>query len=230
MGVKLGLAFYGGPPDAAQPGGGPVLTDDNLIFARQLGVTHVIQCAPGEHLLPVQDGVWAFEDLVALRSKIEAHGLTLYAIENWHPTMWGHVLLGRDGPEREREMTNLQQTVRNMGRAGIGVMGYYFSVAGPGAQVLSNGPYGRGGARSIGYIEAEVSGGPRGEENPVYPFKSRVALSRLPAVTVTVVSAYTAETPAWLRFPAVRRGGQQWRPTTARQPTRVRRWRKCGSD
>ena len=46
-------------------------------------------------------------------------------------------------------------------------MGYYFSVAGPGAQILSNGPYGRGGARSIGYIEAEVAGGPRGEDHPV---------------------------------------------------------------
>jgi hypothetical protein len=68
-------------------------------------------------------------------------------------------------------------------------MGYYFSVAGPGAQVLSNGPCkpapgstsstplpaaradsgvagappdGRGGANSIGYIEAEVQGGPTG--------------------------------------------------------------------
>ena len=81
--------------------------------------------------------------------------------------MWGHILLGRDGPERDREMRNLQQTVRNIGRAGIPVMGYYFSVAGPGAQILSNGPYGRGGARSIGYIEAEVAGGPPGEENPV---------------------------------------------------------------
>jgi hypothetical protein len=46
MGVKLGLAFYGGEPDPAALGGGPVLTDDNLVFARQLGVTHIIQCAP----------------------------------------------------------------------------------------------------------------------------------------------------------------------------------------
>jgi hypothetical protein len=159
MGVKLGLAFYGGEPDesatprppclsrlteaggwpclhphrlyakplrsiervcrvcSGQPGGGPVLTDDNLVFARQLGVTHIIQCAPGEHLLPLKDGCWAVEDLVALRQRFEAHGLQLHAIENWHATMWGHILLGRDGPEREREMANLQQIIRNMGAA-----------------------------------------------------------------------------------------------------------------
>ena len=82
-------------------------------------------------------------------------------------TMWGHILLGRDGPEREQEMANLQQTVRNMGRAGIGVMGYYFCVAGPGAQILSRGGYGRGGAQSIGYLAEEVTGGPIGEDHPV---------------------------------------------------------------
>ena len=102
---------------SGQPGGGPVLTDDNLVFARQLGVTHIIQCAPGEHLLPLKDGCWAVEDLVALRQRFEAHGLQLHAIENWHATMWGHILLGRDGPEREREMANLQQIIRNMGAA-----------------------------------------------------------------------------------------------------------------
>ena len=82
--VKLGLAFYGGPPDDSLPGGGPVLTDDNLVFARQLGVTHIIQCAPGEHLLPIVDGAWQYEDLLRLRQRFEAHGLVLHAIENWH--------------------------------------------------------------------------------------------------------------------------------------------------
>eukprot|EP01052_Picozoa_sp_SAG31_P029982 SAG31_NODE_3034_length_4763_cov_8.243782_2_plen_363_part_00 len=167
MPAKLGLAFYGGPPDPLQPGGGPVLTDDNLLFARQLGATHVIQCAPGEHLLPIKDGVWQYEDLLALRHRVESFGLKLEAIENWHPTMWGHILLGRPGPQRDRQMAALQATIRNMGRAGIPTMGYYFSVAGPGAQILSRGPYGRGGAPSIGYLAEEVKGGPAGEAHPI---------------------------------------------------------------
>lgn len=61
----------------------------------------------------------------------------------------------------------LADSIRAVSAQGIPVMGYYFSVAGPGAQILSNGPYGRGGARSIGYVEAEVEGGPRGEDHPV---------------------------------------------------------------
>ena len=125
MSIKLGLAFYGGPPShALELGGGPVLTEDNLIFAKQLGVTHIVQCAPGAHLLPVDGGdeaaggVWQYEDLARLRERFGRHGLVLHAIENWHPTMWGEILLGRDGPRRDKQMANLQQSIRNMGRAG----------------------------------------------------------------------------------------------------------------
>lgn len=49
----------------------------------------------------------------------------------------------------------------------IGACAADFCVAGPGAQILSNGPYGRGGAQSIGYIESEVQGGPIGGDHPV---------------------------------------------------------------
>ena len=43
--------------------------------APRSGATHIIQCAPGEHLLPLVDGAWQFEDLLALRLRVESFGL-----------------------------------------------------------------------------------------------------------------------------------------------------------
>ncbi|MDA1190552.1 MAG: mannonate dehydratase [Candidatus Poribacteria bacterium] len=140
--MKLGLGIYAG-----------MATDDNLQFARQLGVTRIVQHLPGAETFPsATSGVWSYEDLKALVDLIDRNGLKLEAIENFDPAHWSDILL--DGPRKEAQMANLQQTIRNMGRAGIPTMGYYFSLAGVWGRV--HGPYARGGAESVGYIEAEA--------------------------------------------------------------------------
>jgi mannonate dehydratase len=149
--MKLGLGLGGG-----------MLTDDNLTFARQLSVTHIVAHLPDANTLPSADGYWHYDDLRRLREHVERHGLVLEAIENFAPHHWSDILL--DGPEKEAQMANLQKTIRNMGRAGIPVIGYYFSLAGVWGRV--RGPFARGGAESVGYIEErapEQTPIPRGE-------------------------------------------------------------------
>ncbi len=51
-------------------------------------------------------------------------------------------------------MENLKRTIRNMGKAGIPTMGYCFSLAGVWGRVP--GPFARGGAMSVGFVEKEA--------------------------------------------------------------------------
>src|SRR5688500_18149900 len=72
--------------------------------------------------------LWTAAELIELRRRAEAAGLTLAAIENLDPAHWGDVLT--DGPRRSQHVENVKQIIRAMGEAGIPVLGYYFSLAG----------------------------------------------------------------------------------------------------
>ena len=98
--------------------------DEHLAFARQLGCRSIVAWMP----LPQGDGVWHVEDLTRLRRQVERHGLELGAVENLHPAHWDHVVLGERG--RDEQTANVCQTIRNVGAAGIPVLGYSFSVVG----------------------------------------------------------------------------------------------------
>ena len=138
--MKLGLGLYAGQ-----------VTADNLRYAKQLGVTHIVQHLPGEETLPsTRDGVWSVDDLRDLRRHVAEFGLTLEAIENFPPSFWDQVLL--DGPGRDQQLEHLKQTIRNLGQAGIPTMGYYFSLAGVWGRV--EGPWARGEATTVGFVEA----------------------------------------------------------------------------
>ena len=130
--MKLGMGLYAG-----------WVTEDYLTFAKQMGATHIVAHLPGDETFPNEaSGIWDYEDLHRLKAFVDDHGLTLEAIENFNPAHWDHVLL--DLPERDQQMENLKTTIRNMGKAGIPVMGYNFSLAGVWGRV--NGPFARGGA------------------------------------------------------------------------------------
>ncbi len=92
------------------------------------------------------DRLWTAEDLIGLRKQIEAAGLKLEAIENLDPAHWHDILL--DGPKRALHIRNVHAIVRAMGEAGIGTLGYNFSLAGVCGRV--RGPFARGGAESVG--------------------------------------------------------------------------------
>jgi mannonate dehydratase len=140
--MKLGLGLYDG-----------MVTEENLTFAKQMSATHIVAHLPTEKTLSsTKEGVWSYEELRDFRQFVDRSGLTLEAIENFPPNFWDQILL--DGPDKAAQMEKLKKTIRNMGKAGIPVMGYYFSLAGVWGRVW--GPYARGGARAVGYIAAEA--------------------------------------------------------------------------
>jgi mannonate dehydratase len=137
--MKLGLGLYDG-----------MVTAENLRFAKQMSATHIVAHLPTEATLPsTKEGYWSYDDLRGLANFVREHGLTLEAIENFHPAHWDQILL--DGPHRAQQMEKLKLTLRNLGKAGIPIMGYYFSLAGVCWRAV--GPFARGDAESIGYLE-----------------------------------------------------------------------------
>jgi mannonate dehydratase len=112
----------------------PDATPELLAFARQLGLAGVQLNTPE---LP-GDRRWAYEDLLALRQRIESAGLRLEAIENIPNAFYERAMLGLAG--RDEDIDNVRETIRNLGRAGVPILGYHFmpasvwrtSVAAPG--------------------------------------------------------------------------------------------------
>lgn len=98
----------------------PAPDDDFLLFARQLGLSGVQFNTPQ---LPGTQR-WEYEDLLALRQRCEQFGLRLEAIENLPTSFYQRCLLGLDG--RDAEIAHVQATIQNLGRAGIGVLGFHF--------------------------------------------------------------------------------------------------------
>jgi mannonate dehydratase len=159
--MKLGLGLYR-----------RMLTPENFRFARQCGCTHIVA-----HLVDVFPGgqlhgtdgstcwgvtrapLWTEEELRDLRAAVNAAGLELEAIENLDPAHWHDVLL--DGPRRERQLEDIRRLVRTMGRVGIPILGYNFSLAAVWGHV--KGPWARGGAESVAFL------GPEGPEETPLP-------------------------------------------------------------
>jgi len=152
--MKLGLGLYR-----------HMLTPDNFRFAKQAGATHIVA-----HLVDYFKGsahgskddqptgtdrgwgiagdpaLWTLEELMTLRSNIEAEGLKLEAIENFDPAHWHDILL--NGPRYKEQIENIKTILKRMGEAGIPIMGYNFSIAGVAGRVTGN--FARGSAPSVG--------------------------------------------------------------------------------
>jgi mannonate dehydratase len=153
--VKLGLGLYRHQLNA-----------EHYQFARQCGCTHLVihlvdyfRSARSNQLgdQPVGDDagwglagdpnrLWDYEELAALRKEINDAGLELEALENFDPAHWHDVLL--DGPKKAEQLEKIKTILRNVGRAGIPIVGYNFSIAGVAGRV--KGPFARGGAEAVG--------------------------------------------------------------------------------
>ena len=96
------------------------VTEEKLKFAAQIGVDGVIAHSPS---LPGV-GRYEFASLVNLRTQVEAMGLKLEAIESLPWRYCYKWMLGLPG--RDEQIENLQQSLRNMGAAGIPILGYFF--------------------------------------------------------------------------------------------------------
>ncbi|MBZ0304255.1 MAG: mannonate dehydratase [Anaerolineae bacterium] len=160
--MKLGLGLYR-----------HMLTRDNFRFARQAGATqivaHLTNYFHDDPNIPttgdqgwgeIEDDrqVWTYEGLSEIKAAINAEGLELAALENFNPAHWYDILL--DGPCKDEQMEFIKQIIRDMGRVGIPVMGYNFSIAGVWGHV--QGPYARGDAVSVGFLGVD---GP--QETPI---------------------------------------------------------------
>lgn len=153
--MKLGLGLYRHQ-----------LNREHYDFARQCGCTHLVihlvdyfrssrSNQPGDQpvgddsgwgLAGDPDRLWTYEELAQIRSEINAAGLELEAIENFDPAHWHDVLL--DGPRKSQQLENLKSIIRNVGKAGIPVFGYNFSIAGVAGRI--KGPFARGNAEAVG--------------------------------------------------------------------------------
>ncbi len=63
-------------------------------------------------------------DLLRLRTRCEDAGLRLAALENAPVRLYDKVMLGLPG--RDEQIAHMQATVRNLGRAGIPILGYHW--------------------------------------------------------------------------------------------------------
>ncbi len=131
--MKLGLGLYR-----------DMLDKEHYLFAKQSGCTHIvvhlenyygdneIVKATDEYssygFSRPHDPIWSYESLLSLKKEIESFGLTLEAIENFAVADWYDILLG--GPKREDQIEYLKQIIKNVGQAGIPIIGYNFSIAG----------------------------------------------------------------------------------------------------
>ncbi len=171
--MKIGIGLYRS-----------MLNAQNYRFARQIGCTHIVAhlvdyerrtpaAAPpqgrtenqpvgtsntGWGLAGDPGALWSEQELSALREEMEKEGLILEAIENIDPAFWSDVLL--DGPRRGQQMEGLKRLVRNIGAAGIPILGYNFSIAGVTGRIT--GAFARGGASSVGVEGVDQSPLPLG--------------------------------------------------------------------
>jgi D-mannonate dehydratase len=96
------------------------LTDEQIAFAQQIGVEDIQMNTPK---LPGEER-WEYEDLHALAQRAADHGLRVICLENVPIRFYDKIMLGQEG--RETQLENMQATVRNMGRAGIPILGYHW--------------------------------------------------------------------------------------------------------
>ncbi len=129
-------------------------TDEVLAIMAALGVNHICSTLPS----PKFDTAWSVEGLTKLRERVESHGIALEAVplplssayitKSENP----NIMLGKS-PERDREIENIQQMIRNAARAGIPELKYNMSILG----VVRTGTVpGRGGAKLSAFSYAEA--------------------------------------------------------------------------
>jgi len=93
-----------------------------LTYIKQLGVDEVVIHTPD--LPGSSEGRYDFMGLVHLRTAVENAGLKIAAIENVPKHFYNKAVLGLPG--RDEQIENYRTTVRNVGKAGIPILGLNF--------------------------------------------------------------------------------------------------------
>ena len=96
------------------------LTDEKLAFIKQMGCDDFLMNTPR---LP-GDKQWEYDDLAALKKRADDAELRLMALENVPTSFYDKIMLGQSG--REEQLQHMLNTVHNMGKAGIPILGYHW--------------------------------------------------------------------------------------------------------
>ena len=96
------------------------LTDEMLAFIKQMGADDFLMNTPR---IPKESGQWEYEDIKALKYKADGADLRLMAIENVPVEFYTDIMLA--GPKRDEQIERMSNTIRNMGKAGIPILGYH---------------------------------------------------------------------------------------------------------
>jgi mannonate dehydratase len=128
------------------------LDEESALLARQLGIESVQLNTPQ---LPGDKGYWELGDLVALKERCNGYGLRLEALENVPSHFYDRVMLGLPGGQEQ--LDNYCQTVRNVGDAGIPVLGYHFMALGVWRTSMRTPA--RGGAKVSSFRVEDIGGG-----------------------------------------------------------------------
>jgi mannonate dehydratase len=96
------------------------MSDERLTYIKQLGVDDFLMNTPK---LP-GDAQWEYNDMLAWRQRADAADLRLMALENVPVTFYDRIMLGLPG--RDEQIAHMQTTIRNMGKAGIPILGYHW--------------------------------------------------------------------------------------------------------
>ena len=129
------------------------VNEEDLQFARQIGVTHLVtrpDCDPDQ-------GYYDFESLIRLRTRVEAAGLQIAAIHDVLAGWNDKIRHGADG--RDEQIDNYCRSLVNLGRAGIPVLGYSFHSHR--VWRTSRHAYGRGSTEFTSYDHALMTNAPR---------------------------------------------------------------------
>jgi len=164
------------------------INDDRLKFGAQLGATDVV-AGPGcfadnanrarmtfngvgdrrdwnaghSQASLSEQGAYDFPSLMQLRIRVEEAGLQLAAIENVPYDWYDKIVRGLPG--RDEQIANWKTTLKNMGAAGIPILGYHFM--GLGVWRTSRTKPGRGGAAVTAYDHEAVKNAPTPSWGPL---------------------------------------------------------------
>ena len=133
-------------------------SDDVLGVLAAFGVTSICSRLPSAQF----DDQWSVEGLTRLRERVEHYGITLDMVPlpmSSNPIARAenpNILLGKS-PEREREIDNICQMIRNASRAGIPALKYNLTFLG--VPRTTNTP-GRGGAHYSTFVYDEAKQDP----------------------------------------------------------------------
>jgi mannonate dehydratase len=141
-------------------------SDSDLRVLAALGVNHICSALPSRTL----DENWSVEGLTRLRERVERFGIQLAMVPLPLSSLYisraenPHIMLGKS-PERDREIEQICQMIRNAAKAGIPAVKYNLTILGV---VRTESTRGRGGARYSTFVHDKAKqDGPPVESGPV---------------------------------------------------------------